>query len=390
MANRWLVAVVLLTGCDSGWHGAEPVDDRPHRSVAGADPFPAAAMAGQRPIVVWGAVVTSGFTQTPGTWARWHDGTSWSDIAQLGDRTQRPALVASENGTALARVTDGISHFDGSSWSAPTVVDLGSNPVWAMDGSGNGLAVGRSDDELVVTPFDASAGWGRTTALADAGTSYQLAMSQSGAAIVVWSDGIDIRARLRSALGIWSTIRTVDTGCSPVAVRMFGADQSVVLAACGASLRLLRSTAFGGFLAAGETPHGGYAQLAVNQAGGALVAAVYDRTLKLIHAPPAMPFAAPLIATTSLISPAIGSTFGITLDANDNGHILYSEYEGVSRLKGREFIGNSRTLSDVFIADRSVGSAYYPSVAGAENGNAIVAWNQSGPNPEEIWANLYY
>jgi hypothetical protein len=346
-------------------------------------------MAGQRPIVVWGAIVLSGVMGTPGTWARWHDGTSWSGYANLGARTQRPTLVASTNGTALALVADGVVHFDGSNWSAPAEVDFSGSAQLAMDGSGNALALHESADQLVVAAFEPSTGWDSSTALADAGSSPHVAMSESGAAIVVWSDGTDIRARLRSPLGIWSTLRTVDTGCSPIAVRMFGADQSVVLGACGESLRLLRSTPFGGFLAAGDTPYGHYAQLMVNASGGALVAAAYDHTLKLIYAPPAMPLTAPLTVTTSLISPSIGATFGITLDSNNNGHILYSEYEGVNRLKGREFVGNSRTLSAVFAADTSSGSAYYPSVAGAENGNAIVAWNQSGSNPEEIWANLF-
>jgi hypothetical protein len=215
-------------------------------------------------------------------------------------------------------------------------------------------------------------------------------MSESGAAIAVWWDGTDIRARLRSPGGIWSRLRTVDTGCSPVAVDMFAADQSVVLGRCGASLRLLRSTPFGGFLAAGETPESPFTQMAVSSTGGALVAAAHDGTLNVTYAPPGTPLGSPLAVTTALISPSVGATFGITLDSANNGHVLFSEYEGVNRLKRREFDGDSLTLGAVAIADRSTGSAYYPSVAGADSGEAIVAWNQSGSNPEEIWANLYY
>ncbi len=391
MSYRWLFAVVVLLGCDGAeWHGAEPVDDRPRRSVGGADPFPAVAIAGQRAIVVWGTVLLNGYRAEPGTWARWYDGDGWSEPAFLGDRTQRPVLVASSNGTALAWVTDGITHFDGRSWSAPSSADLGTSPQLAMDGRGNALALGTNGADLVITDFAPATGWGPTRLLAENGSAHLVAMSDSGAAIAVWSDGIDVRARLRSSLGIWSTTRTVDTGCSPVAARMFGVDRSVVLARCGSTLRLLRSDAAGGFVGAGEVPSRAYTQLVVNRLGGVLVAASDGNSLSIIHAPPGVPLTAPLSVTASVISPSIGATFGITLDDEENGHILFTEHEGVSRLKGREFDGNARTLRPVVVMDRGTGSAYYPSVAGDPNGNAIVAWNQSGSNPEEIWANLYY
>jgi hypothetical protein len=390
MSSRLLLAIVFVTGCGEGWHGAHAVDDRPHRSAAGSDPFPAAAMAGQRPIVVWGTILQDGFRATPGTWARWHDGTSWSTFASLGARTQRPTLVASTNGSALALVADGVTHFDGVSWSAPAAVDLGDAPKLAMDGAGNALAVGSNGDELVVTTFEPSAGWGTPLSLAEGASSHLVAMSEGGSAIVVWSDGTAIRARRRSPLGIWSTNRTVDTGCIPVGVRMFGVDQVVVLGDCGPSLRLSRSGPFGGFFAAGETPSGPFTQLAVNSNGGALVGTTNSGTLSVIHAPAGMPLSAPLVVTTSLIPPSAGATFGISLDSEEKGHVVFSEYEGVNRLKGRELDGNARTLTSVFIVDAGSGSAYYPSLAGADDGKAIVAWNQSGSNPEEIWANLYY
>jgi hypothetical protein len=217
-------------------------------------------------------------------------------------------------------------------------------------------------------------------------------MSESGHAIVVWFDGIDIRARLRSPSGLWSAQRTVDTGCSPVAVRMFGVDRSVVLGSCGGSLRLLRSGAAGGFFEVGETPEGLGTRLAINSLGGALVATAAlseDNILNISHAAPDMPLTAPLTVTTSLVSPSIGSTFDVALDSAERGHVIYTDFEGVSRLKGRELDGNALTLTPPVVLDRGTGSAYYPTLSGTSDGSAIVAWNQSGANPEEIWANIF-
>lgn len=390
MSSRCLLGVLLLTACGESWHGAEVVDDRPKDPLAGSDPFPAAAMAGEHPLVVWGAVITDGFMGgTSRTWARLHDGTSWRDFADLGARTQQPALVASTNGTAIALVHDGVTRFDGGSWSPPASVDFGVEPQLAMDGSGNALVLGKRDHQLFVTAFAPSSGWSSPLALADDVSGYRIAMSGAGAAIAVWSDGIDIRSRQRDTAGVWSTVHTVDTGCAPRAVRMFGANSSVVLASCGSSLRLLRS-APKGFLPAGEIANGTWTDLAVNAAGAALVAATDREVLSLAHAPAGLSLSAPMIVTSHLISPAVGSTFGITLADADAGHIVFSELvDHKNRIKGREFSAAGGLEAPFEIS--AVGSAYYPSLAGTADGHAIVAWNQGGLSPpEQIRADLFY
>jgi hypothetical protein len=396
MVVRVLVVSCLAVACAPEWHPPEVLDDRDKVIEGGQDTFPEATMAGSRAIVVWGARVKPPRLGDPlieRTYARFSNGVDpWSTFAEIGDFTQRPQLVGSADGTAMALVTDGFSRFDGDSFSAPVEVEVGSSPRMAMDGSGNVLVVGSSGGDILATRYDGTTGWG-AAAVIGSGASPRVAMSEAGAAVVAWSNGGNVWLKYYSATDGFSAGVEVLAGCAPSAVGVSDEGEAVVVADCdGASYALRASTSFGLTPAALLVDGSALSmELAVNASGAAL-AAWYDfdnDTFRAASAEPGDPFGASVLISSNPAPPYAGPALGVSLDASGDGHMVYSEAD-YFELEARRFEPDTG-FSDAESLEGFAGKSYYPSFAGNANGDAVVVWNQSGEATlEQIWAARFY
>lgn len=396
MDVRVLVTACLAVACAPEWHPPEVVDDRDKDPIGAQDPYPKATMAGSKAVVVWGARVKPPRLGDPiidRTYARFSNGVDpWSTFTEIGEFTQRPDLVGSANGTAIARVTDGFSHFDGASFSAPVEIAVGSSPRMAMDGSGNAFVVGSSGGNILATRYDSATGWGAPTVIGS-GDSPRVAMSESGAAVVAWTSGGNVWVNHYGVgVGFFGGEEVLSL-CAASAVGVSDDGEAVVVADCADGTYALRSAADGEL-----TPAALFAdedvlstQLAVNASGAALVAWFDDGsdTFRAATAEPGDPFGGSVLISSNPTPPSLGAVMGVSLDASGDGHLVYSEM-GYHEVVARRFKSDTG-FADAESLEGFAGASYYPSFSGNANGDAVVAWNQANqPTPEQIWAARFW
>lgn len=307
-------------------------------------------------------------------WANYYDGSSWGtpeiiETDNSGDAS-RPQIAIGNNGNAIAvwSQSDGTrnniwtNRFNGSSWSSATLLETDNVgtalfPQIAIDNKGNAFAVWQQFDgnsyNIWVNRYDGIS-WGGTTLIhtdnTESGTTAQIAIDNSGKAIVVWQQLDGIR------YSIWANDYNANSWGNATLIETDNAGDAF------------------------------NAQLAFDNNGNAL--AVWqqsDGTRNNIwanHFNGSNWGSATLIETNNSAS---ANRPQITFDNNGTAFAIWSM---PGEIWANRFDGNNWSSATLINADIS-GYADKPQVAFDNSGKAIAVWLQSdGPNTN-IWANRF-
>jgi hypothetical protein len=260
-----------------------------------------------------------------------------------------------------------------------------------MDANGNAVAVGRSD-ALRATFYQPGSGWGLPADVGPDVAGYRVAMGSTGAAVVSFTADGSARANVYGLDATWHGEVTLRAGCSSVCAGSAASGEAVVVLRCGDDLRLARSTTGTSFtVGAPLTAAGSYERCAFNDSGAALVAwYALGAELRVAYAAAASDFSPMLSVATGVTPPSVGDTYAVSLGASGDGHIVYTLIPA-TRVRAREYLAASLSLGGVEELESLPATKYYPSLAAAADGQAVVAWNQSGFGPApQIWASRFY
>lgn len=210
-----------------GWTTAAPIDGG---SLLNGYEARLAVSSGGRAVAVWGYQSGSAYRLAAATF----DGTSWQAPRRIDDslagnsQSARVAIDANGRAVAVWAQSNGSGYvamgriFDGSSWSAPVLLDPGATgglPSVSVNAAGQGYVMfTNAGGALLAASVDTASGFGAPATLRAAGGSvgmFRIAVDGSGNAWSVWIEGAtvgyDLRARQFTAGSGWAAAVTLAT-----------------------------------------------------------------------------------------------------------------------------------------------------------------------------------